>query len=89
MNSSIDGITSQRIPSAKSATFAVSLVSLYNHVIESILTMGMETNNAPNTVVFLAISLAATTIVPLRMPLPIHVSQVMYTQILLRFSVIT
>ena len=48
MNKDNAGITNQRIPSAKSATLAVSLVSLYNQNKESILTIGKETINAPN-----------------------------------------
>ena len=50
MNNSSEGSTNHRIPSEKSATLAVSLVSLYNQMIEMMLMKGRETSKAPKTV---------------------------------------
>jgi uncharacterized protein YvpB len=68
-------MTNQSILSAKSATCEVSLVSLYNQVIDIILARGREITNAPNMVDFLAISLAVTITAPEKSPLPIRLSQ--------------
>ena len=78
MNKDNAGITNQSIPSAKSATLAVSLVSLYNQNNESILTSGKDTINAPKIDDFFAISLAVTTIAPLSAPLPSHSNHAIY-----------
>ena len=48
MNKDSAGITNQSTPSAKSATLAVSLVSLYNQNNESILTIGKDTIVTPH-----------------------------------------
>ena len=81
MNSSIAGITSHRILSAKSATWAVSFVSFYNHVRDIILAKGREITSAPNTVDFFAISLAVTITAPENNPLPSRFSQLMADEV--------
>jgi hypothetical protein len=80
-NRDIEGITNQRILSAKSATCAVSFVSLYNQVIDIILASGSEITIAPNTVVLFAISLAVTITAPENNPLPSRFSQSMRVEV--------
>ena len=76
-NRAHEGITSHRIDSAKSATWAESPVSLYNHVRLMMLARGSEITNAPNTADLFAISLAATITAPLKSPLPARLNQFM------------
>ncbi|SVB38118.1 uncharacterized protein METZ01_LOCUS190972 [marine metagenome] len=75
--SSIDGITSHSMLSAKSATCAVSSVSLYSHVIDIMLARGSEMTSAPNTADLFAISLAVTITAPEKRPLPARLTQSM------------
>ena len=64
-NSAVDGRIKYSISFDKSATCVVSPVSRYRYVNARILVIGRDTIKAPIIVDCLAISLAATTIIPL------------------------
>ena len=60
INNAKDGNTSQNIPVVRFITLVTSLVSMYNHIMESTDIKGIEANTAPTKELCLAISDMAT-----------------------------